>query len=171
ECLVLPNVKIKDRAGNPSEEGRELLRRIIASRIADDLIEAPVLDSLVEISGGHLRTLVALLRNASVNAAARKSAKIEMQDIQRASGRLLGDFVAELKSAHYPILKARLDDKELSSDVEIQELLNRLVLLEYVNLDRWCDVHPILIGEVVERTTGDRLVEPASQLAPQPANV
>lgn len=171
ECVVLPNVKVKDRSGAPNEAGRELLRRIVSNRLAAALIEDSAREAVVEMSGGHLRTLVALLRNASVNAAARKSAKIEMHDLRRASGRLLGDFVAELKSAHYPILKARADDKELSSDGEMQELLNRLALLEYVNLDRWCDVHPILLDEVIERTARDRLVEPASQPAPQPVNV
>jgi hypothetical protein len=42
-------------------------------------------------------------------------------------------------------------DKQISSDPEIQELLERLALLEYANDNVWCDVHPIVLREVEER--------------------
>lgn len=45
-------------------------------------------------------------------------------------------------------------DKQISSDPEIQDLLERLALLEYANDSVWCDVHPIVLREVEERVKG-----------------
>lgn len=152
DCLTLPSIKLQRRNGEPYETGRNLLRQIVSRRIQYGLLDYDALESLVKASGGHLRSLTTLTRNAALIAAARQSAKIELADAQRAASRLRGDFIAILESKEYPLLKARAHDKWLNSDRETETLLEKLALLEYANDDRWCDVHPTLRDEVEART-------------------
>jgi hypothetical protein len=148
---VLPNIKIRTRDGTPYPAGEALLKQIVLSRLDASLIAEDALQTVIESSGGLVRTLMSLMRDASLIAAARNSPKIEVNDVRRAINRLRGDFVALLGSKDYATLKARHADKDLNNDSEIQSLLEKLALLEYGNDDTWCDVHPILLPEVERR--------------------
>jgi hypothetical protein len=148
----LPNIKLRTRDGKPYAEGESLLNEIIARRIEGSLLDEEARKLIIQTSGGLIRSLIALMRNAALAAAARQPSKIEKLDAVRAIGRLRNDFIASLESKHYPILRARHEDKRLSKDEDIQDLLERLALLEYRNDGFWCDVHPIILEEVEERT-------------------
>lgn len=152
ECYCLPNIKLRTRDGKPYAEGESLLNEIIARRIEGSLLDEEARKLIIQTSGGLIRSLIALMRNAALAAAARQPSKIEKLDAVRAIGRLRNDFIASLESKHYPILRARHEDKRLSKDEDIQDLLERLALLEYRNDGFWCDVHPIILEEVEERT-------------------
>jgi hypothetical protein len=117
-------------------------------------IDAEALNLLVEASGGAVRFLVRMVRNAATRALARgHSERIMAEDAQDAIGEERGDFIRMLRSEHYAILWQRHRDKTLSADPIHQELLQMSALLEYNNGgDRWCDVHPILLPEVKKRT-------------------
>jgi Cdc6-like AAA superfamily ATPase len=147
----LPNIKLHTRENQPYTEGEAILHDIITRRADPSLFEKDALDEIIRSSGGLIRSLIALARDAALNAAVRKAEKIGIEDARRAVKRLLGDFIAMLESRHYPILKARYEDKDLNSDDETQELLESLALLEYENDSYWCDVHPIILPEVEKR--------------------
>ncbi|GEM_PF-476765 len=155
DCKTLPNVKLSARDGKPYKDGEALLSEIISRRIDASLLDNDARSKIIRGSGGHIRSLVTLMRNAALIAIARQSPKIEKKDAIRAVNRLQGDFIALLESKHYPILHARHEDKRISSDPEIQELLERLALLEYANDSVWCDVHPIVLREVEERAKAE----------------
>jgi hypothetical protein len=104
---------------------------MVTNRMDANLIEALAIEHAVELSGGHVRSLIALLCNSALSAAGRKSSRIEPRDVQRAAGRQLGDFIVELKSSHYPVLKARAADHALGRDEEMRELIGKLALLDY----------------------------------------
>jgi len=148
---VLPNIKLKTREGEPYPAGEALLKQIVLSRLDPSLIEDDALQTIIENSGGLARTLMSLMRDASLIAAARGSQKIEVHDAQRAVNRLRGDFVALLGSKDYAVLNARHLDKDLNNDAEIQSLLEKLAILEYPRDESWCDVHPILLPEIERR--------------------
>lgn len=160
---TLPNIKLKTRNGEPYPAGKALLSEMIYKRIDASLLDEDARDTIIEGSGGHVRSLISLMRNAALIALARKSPKIEHQDAVRAVNRLRGDFVALLRSDHYPALRLRYDDKQINSDAATQELLERLALLEYANDDVWCDVHPAMVSEVLVRTS-----KAAAQAEPVP---
>jgi hypothetical protein len=116
-------------------------------------IDAEALNLLVEASGGAVRFLVRMARNAATRALARGAERLQPEDARGAIGEERGDFIRMLRSEHYPVLWERYCDKTLSSDPVHQELLQMSALLEYSNGgDRWCDVHPILLPEVKKRT-------------------
>ncbi len=160
---VLPNIKLRTREGAPYPVGESLLKQIILNRLDPSLIETDALQIFIENSGGLARTLMSLMRDASLVAAARGSQKIEANDAQRAVNRLRGDFVALLSSKDYAVLNARHLDKDLNNDAEIQSLLEKLALLEYANDETWCDVHPILLPEI-QRRMRQRVELPAGSL-------
>ncbi|MBS1791877.1 MAG: hypothetical protein JST85_29495 [Acidobacteria bacterium] len=148
----LPNIKLHTRNNQPYPAGQAMLREIISQRIEPALFAGNSLNEAVAASGGLIRTLIALIRDAAVNAVVRGGEKIESEDVGNAIASLRGDFIAMLETHHYPILKARANDKNLDSDQETQELLESLALLEYDNHTFWCDVHPIVLPVVEERT-------------------
>jgi hypothetical protein len=148
---VLPNIKTKTRDGTPYPVGEALLKQIVLNRLAPSLIAPDALQTVIDNSGGLARMLISLMRDASLVAAVRNSPKIEINDVRRSINRMRGDFVALLGSKDYATLKARHADKNLNNDSEIQNLLEKLALLEYCNDDTWCDVHPILLPEVERR--------------------
>ncbi len=149
----LPNIKIRYRNGDECAEGVQLLEKIISTRLDQTLMADDARQEIIRSSGGLIRSLVTLARDSAVIALGRNSARIELHDVQRAVKRLRGDFIAMLREEHYPVLLQRHKDKKLSSDPEIQELLESLALLEYDNDIYWCDVHPVVLPIVVERTT------------------
>jgi hypothetical protein len=149
---VLPNVKLKTREGQPQAAGRALLETLVLNRLEASLISDEALQIIITSSGGLSRTLVSLMRDAALIAAARNAQRIEANDAERAINRLRGNFIALLHSSDYPALLARHEDKRLNADEETQNLLEKLALLEYANDENWCDVHPILMPEVTRRT-------------------
>lgn len=128
------------------------MRELVSHRVDPSLFAGHSLEEAITASGGLLRNLIALIRDAAVNAVVRGGDKIKSGDVNSAIASLRGDFIAMLETRHYPILKARAADKNLDSDQETQELLESLALLEYDNDTFWCDVHPIVLPVVQERT-------------------
>ena len=147
----LPNINLVSREGVPNEEGEKTLRQIIDRRMQSHLMDEDARQAVIKASGGLIRSAISLIRAAAVIALGRNAAKIELSDVERAINRLRGDFTAMLEQKHYAILKARHDDKLLSSDQDIQDLLESLALLEYANGKYWCDVHPLVLQEMNER--------------------
>lgn len=164
-CKVLPNIKMRTRDGTPYPEGETQLKEVVLNRLAPGLIAEAALQEIIENSGGVTRTLMSLMRDAALVAAARGAQQIEPADAQRAVNRLRGDFLALLGSQDYAILQARHADKDLNNDDEMQSLLEKLALLEYANDVPWCDVHPILLPEVARRTG---LALPVAETRAQP---
>ncbi len=148
---MLPNIKLAQRDGSPYPAGEVFLKELILTRLAESLIAPDALQLVIQNSGGLLRTLIALVRDGALVAAARNATQIERQDVERASNRLRSNFMLEAKD--YLFLAQRHADKLLDADPETQALLEKLALLEYANDTDWCDVHPLLLPEVARRTS------------------
>jgi hypothetical protein len=154
---ILPNLKPRDRIGASFAPGLARLEEIITRRMSPDLLAPDVCRALIEACGGLTRTLITLVRKSAVNALARGAVRIELADVEYAINTERGDYIAALESADYPILAARHLDKRLSGDESMQKLLQALALLEYVNQEPWCDVHPIVLPEVEKRVGPERV--------------
>jgi hypothetical protein len=150
--FTLPNLKMTHRDGTPNVDGLEHLRRIICLRLFEDLVEQDALDLLVQASGGVILLLIRATQSAAVRALSRGSQIIVKEDAQDAINKERNDFIRILRSEDYPVLAGRHEDKELSADPTVQQLLHSLALLEYANDELWCDVHPVLIKLLEERT-------------------
>jgi hypothetical protein len=153
KTFILPNLKATNRDGSTNREGIERLSQSLAVRMDDQLIEKDGCDQIIRASGGLMRTLIQLVRSSAVTAIAANHAAITAEDAQAAIAEEQADFIAGLRRKDYPTLYARHRDKQLSGDEDVLHLLRTRALLEYANDHPWCDVHPVALPLVLERTT------------------
>ena len=151
--FTLPNVKVNDRHGQAHEPGRAVLRDLITRRMQPDLIAADACERLVELSGGVLRELVSLAKDACSNARAQDHAKIEVEDVERAASQVRNLYRTMLTRGQFKALwqvhSSRT--KQPADNAQAEQLVHNLSLLGYMNDESWWDVHPVVLPLLQER--------------------
>ncbi|NKB67795.1 MAG: hypothetical protein GKR89_12095 [Candidatus Latescibacteria bacterium] len=141
---ILPNLKVRDRAGKPSEEGVDCLRRILTCRVTEGLFRDGALEALAALSGGIPRELIVLARQASLEARGAGLESLEVAEIERAAQRKRTDYQLLLTSEQLRLLQLVQRHKRVENDTEHRALLHNLSALEYRNSGVWYDVHPLV---------------------------
>ncbi len=155
--FVLPNIKVWNRDGTPSENGRRLMKDMVARRIDLGLIDSEALEFLIGMSGGVMREMTTLMQLACNEARVVGKAKIDLSIAQTAVATIRNEYQRSLRAEHYPQLRMVHQDKQVreihrvqrqpdeeESELALLELLHNLSILEYCNQDSWWDVHPIV---------------------------
>ncbi len=155
ETFMLPNLKVTNQDGSPNQPGLERLGEALMARLTADLIRAEATERIIRASGGLMRSLIRLVQRAAVSALAGGGTQITADNAEAAITEERADFVAGLSREDYPLLRDRHADKQLSADEGVLRLLQTRALLEYANGDPWCDVHPVALPLVQERTAPD----------------
>lgn len=165
DTYELPMIRINERDGSPSEEGRAILREIVSRRMDNSLLESPeVLEKMIAYSGGCLRDLFRLIRQAALSAIALEKPAIGEAEFQKAYQKLKREYdntiadkiiEGEVKvgvEEYFEALAALAKDptKKPENTEAILDLRQNLTILGY-NGDGWCDVHPIVIDILKER--------------------
>ncbi|MGQ9569206.1 MAG: hypothetical protein ACUVWW_14315 [Anaerolineae bacterium] len=150
QCFVLPNVMVRDKQGNDTK-GMDILRQAVERRADLALFEEEALNTLIRASGGLMRALIRMVRVAAEYAITEGEERIADRHARAAVREERGYFVAALAPEDYPVLAARMQDKELSSSEAVQRLLQAQALLEYDAEGPWCDVNPVIEDLVRER--------------------
>lgn len=154
ECssYLLPNVKLYEKGDRTKKyrRGYEMLREVVRLRLrsADleiqDVLTSSALDLLIVKSGGVLRWLVELVKDASNLAYQRELDKINLE------------IAREAVTHHRRKLSGRLDTQLLKDLDEVRqshrlpggpragELLQSRFIAPYYNGEAWYDVHPII---------------------------
>ena len=143
--FLLPNVKIRERNGEPYPPGKDMLRQVILRRVHEDLIAPEALETLIEASGGLLRELLRLARFAVISARRRGDTRIAPDDVAYARREVRNTFRRILKMEDYQYLWKVRETKQLDAlppDVA-DKLLHNLSVLEY-DTETWWDVHPVV---------------------------
>lgn len=142
----LPNLSLRHAGGEADEVGLAALRRIVTNRVEERLISSEALDQIVMASGGIPVELVKLVNSAAVYALEREEAaeRIELTDARNAVKDLRRELAAPLTLAEWDLLRARHQDRRLSNEAEMQQLLYKGALIEYANDVQWCDAHSAL---------------------------
>ena len=153
----LPMVKVHDKAGEPFE-GRETLKSMVECRIGRDCFESEeLLYQLIDLSGGCLRDLFRLIREAADNALNKDREKISEADCRKSFYHVRRDYensIAEKRidnkivvsvGEYFDILKriALSDEKKVENTEAALDLRQNLCILSY-NDEGWSDVHPIV---------------------------
>lgn len=144
--ISLPNIKLhhKNDRTNKHEPGYRVMRSFIIKRIKNDLIDSDALEYAVKMGAGVFRETARIMQIASYSAIEHKRNKIIKEDIERAERERRSDFKRILRTAHYTILKEVYENNEICGIEKIGDLLHNLSVLEYVNHENWCDIHPTL---------------------------
>ncbi|HJH31750.1 MAG TPA: hypothetical protein C5S50_06150 [Methanosarcinaceae archaeon] len=142
----LPNIKLheKNNRENKDEQGYELLRTFIYKRMKEDLIEKDAVDLAIKMGAGVFRETARIMQISIDNAIERGRNCIIEDDVERAKQEIISDFKRMLSTEDYDILKNVRENNEIRGIEKIGHLLHNLSVLEYMNGDTWCDVHPTL---------------------------
>lgn len=153
-------IKVKDEDGSICKEGIDLLCDVAKKRIdVKTLFEEGAIDHLAEKSGGMLRDFIRLLAYA-IEMAQAKGVKtpINQKLAEQAFRRLVNEYGRMVPDEHFNLLAKVAKYKKARNDSDHQSMLYNLSILEYMNGDRWFDVHPA-IRELSEFKDAFRQIE------------
>ncbi|MFZ4525379.1 MAG: P-loop NTPase fold protein [Chlorobium sp.] len=164
EDFELPMLKVHDKQGKPFN-GRDAMREIVTCRIGTACVESPALvNQFIDMSGGCLRDLFRMIRNAADNALNNEREVITEADYTKSFFRLRRDYentIAEKRventviisvAEYYDTLKtlALSSTKKVDNTEAVLDLRQNLCILGY-NDEGWCDVHPVVRTILCER--------------------
>jgi hypothetical protein len=144
--FFLPNVKLHSKNDKTSRDkiGYELMRLFVSNRMKTELIEPDALNHAIKIGAGVFRESARVMQIAIDRAIEKGRKNIINEDVDWAESELRGDFKRQLTTDDYIILKEICDKNEMRGIERIENLLHNLSVLEYVNGEPWCDVHPVI---------------------------
>jgi phenylpyruvate tautomerase PptA (4-oxalocrotonate tautomerase family) len=144
----IPNIKLheKNDKSKKNEQGYELLRSFIHKRMKANLIEDDALDLAIKMGAGVFRETARIMQISIDNAIENGRNCIIMDDVEKAKQEIRSDFKRMLTTDDYKILEGVSNNNEIHGIDKIGHLLHNLSVLEYMNGDTWCDIHPTLEG-------------------------
>jgi hypothetical protein len=155
---------VHDKEGKPFK-GREALYHIITCRIGKECFDPPELVyEFIDKSGGCLRDLFRMIRDAADNALNHEQLMITQTDYDKSFYRLRHDYentIAEKRvnnevvtsvEEYYETLKAVAlsETKKVDNTGATLDLRQNLCILGY-NDEGWCDLHPAVRSILQER--------------------
>jgi len=151
-CQSLPMVAVRGQSGGERLEGLASLRRLVEARVAvGEVFERPAdLDDLARLSGGHVRDLLRLVRYSCEAAGDRP--RLRTEDVSAALAQLIREYDQLIAGEDIEPLLELGRSRMLRADAAHVKLLRKLLALEYVNDDRWGDVHPAAAQGLIMRT-------------------
>jgi hypothetical protein len=149
--FFLPNVKLHHKNDRNSKyvEGYGLMKQFVFHRMKEELIEPKALDLAIRMGAGVFRETARIMQIAADSAIEHERNQIIEEDVKRGEREIRSDFRRILKSDDYTTLQEICKDNEIHGIEKIGHLLHNLSVLEYMNDETWCDIHPTLV-ELVE---------------------
>jgi hypothetical protein len=170
DTQVLPMVMVRTQTGDVYQPGLDKIKEVICRRVKHvapelsfdtEVFDSPeTLKQLCLMSGGHVRNLLLLTQDAIGRTA---ELPISKRAVQRAITQARDTYRRTVNHDQWGLLAEISRTKRVVNDDKYRSLLFNRCLLEYRYLDdegevqRWCDVHPLIRGiqefkEAVEQT-------------------
>jgi hypothetical protein len=159
DTQVLPMVMVRTPAGDVYEPGLQKIKEVICRRVKHvapklsfdtEVFDSPeTLNQLCLMSGGHVRNLLLLTQDAIGRTA---ELPISKRAVQRAITQARDTYRRTVNHDQWCLLAEVSSTKRVVNDDKYRSLLFNRCLLEYRYLDdegevqRWCDVHPLIRG-------------------------
>jgi hypothetical protein len=140
---ILPIIRINNKDNSEFHKGRERLKEIVYKRMNPSLFDIIALDALVYFSAGHIRHLFQLILEASFSADIRRANKIEVEDVKEAVRKFRNNYIRQIPTDCYALLKKVYETKKIENDLTHQTMLYNLTILEY-NAEQFYDLHSIV---------------------------
>lgn len=137
---VMPMIHVRHADG--TEDGQALLAmaEIVKQRILPELFDAEVVKSLALASGGHMRDFLSLVREAAGEASG--SARITQAHAKSAIAGLTDLYNRTIRQEFIEPLDYVSQHGELLGGKYDGDLVNLLLVLEYLNDQSWSALHP-----------------------------
>jgi hypothetical protein len=161
--FVVRDIPVYHQNHAKNERAIGALKAVVVARVGENLFEAEVLERICIASGGNLRDLFDLIRNAMLSARLRRAAAISSADADGAIASLRNDYKQLLGSPGHDSQDVSLDDKldrlvgiykRDDPKVEVPDrvlylLLRQRCALQY-NGQGWIGVHPMVVDLLVQ---------------------
>ena len=159
DTQVLPMVMVRTPNGKVCQPGLDKIKEIIIRRVNQhttyltidtEIFDSPeTFDRLCLMSGGHVRNLLLLTQDAIARTA---QLPISQKAVRRAITEARNTYRQTVEHSQWDLLAEVFRSKRVVNDKKYRSLLFNRCLLEYRYLDaegeieRWCDVHPLIQG-------------------------
>lgn len=159
--FFLPNVKTHQRNGELHKAGRDTLLQVLYNRMEQSLLTTEASERLVTLSGGLMKELIGLARQAVLHARRqhRERERVEVDDVEYAARGVRNTYRANLDEEEFTELARILQGGSFINSAVARRLVHKLSLLQYDGGDAWWDIHPIvrpLVEEWLHGTKGKR---------------
>lgn len=146
-CQTLPMIKIRnkeDDIATVSPNALEALKSALSKRLVIDKIfkHPSLVDELIKASGGSIRDLMHLIKQACIEA----DEIVDENAVKEAIRRMRIDYARQIGEKDYERLARIHLEKHAPNDKKHRDLIFSRLVLEYVNSETWHDIHPVLHG-------------------------
>lgn len=151
-CQMLSIIKVRDRDKREYQTGINTLKEIVYKRADEKLIAEDALRYMILKSGGAIRDLFQMIRDAAFEALMMEHDKIYIEDAKRAYIILKSEYERLIRREEdaQKLKEIYNDSKLLTTDDTMMSLLSRGLVLEY-NGERWCGIHPAIEDFLIEK--------------------
>ena len=136
--ILMPMIHVRHRDGKEDNNALDLMAKVIERRVSPDLFASGVIKMLALASGGHIRDLLHLVREAAAEA----ETNITKAHGKRAIAGLTDLYDRTIKQEFIETLDHVRNYDVLPGGPQDGELVNLLLVLEYRNDDSWSALHP-----------------------------
>ncbi len=157
---VLPMIKIKTKTGEKYKEGVKVIMEIIKRRMNVELFEdIASLEKIICKSGGVLRDLFRMIREAAELALDEGRDRIAAKDVEESIQLLKNDYKNNISDNpenglkvedYYRALKEVAENNDPDNTLALLDLRQNLSVLAY-NSEGWYDLHPLIRDILTER--------------------
>lgn len=160
EEVILPLIKVRDRAGVEQDEGIARLRAMVAPRVPelDRIVSPSAFRELALRSGGVLRDLIRMLREVCLRVLTEAPpARMDVDRLRPVLATVQNGFLRQVPRELYERLREVESDRSKKGggmDRALAQLLNLTAVLEYTNDDTWYRVHPLASFLIDEANAG-----------------
>ncbi len=153
-CVLYSMIKVNNADRSINVEGRAILKEIVYKRMDEHLIADDALEYMIEKSGGAIRDLFYMIREAALFmlGASDGQQPIDVKVAQTVANTLKTIYERNIASKEQfdRLIEIYEDPHPIHTDLVLSELLKTLSIIEY-NGERWCGVHPVLIDFLREK--------------------
>lgn len=149
---MLSMLKVRNQDKSCNAQGIDVMKEIVHKRAEAGLFAEDALELLIMKSGGALRDLFQMIRDASFEALMAGRDKIIIQDAEMAYRKLKSEYERQIRTETDVVKLVEIYDNPrlLTTDDTVMELLLKGLVLEY-NGERWCGVHPAVEDFLIEK--------------------
>lgn len=176
--LVIPDTPVFDQQHQPHLAGRAAVAAVLTARVSPRLFDAGQMERLIVASGGNLRDLFSMVRQAALTARQRDGETISESDATHVINQTRVTYQRRLGES--PIDPDKVSFKEKAESLEaiyfrdpdsdspdavLHSLLRARAVQEF-NGERWFGVHPLVV-DILRRRPG-RFAKEAEEAVPKP---
>ncbi len=144
-CQMLSIIKVRDKKRKEFEGGINTLVEIVTKRADVNLFSEDALRFMILKSGGAIRDLFQMIRDAAFEALVAERKQISFEDAKTAYKKLKSEYERLIRNEAdvEKLVSIYEEPRPLTTDDTVMSLLLRGLILEY-NGERWCGIHPAI---------------------------